>query len=97
MSFQDGAGNELKVGMRIVLTKIDRNMIGTIKMLDEGGANLGLSDKRPKNARMQIIFDVTLVVLPNMTRMENIFRVIDPSSERVVQEALDKNPEPPIQ
>jgi hypothetical protein len=95
---KDALGNEIQQGHWIGLKTGDQFLIGQVVHLNNGGIDLASPNpnKVDKTAGQMIIRIDMPVVFPPETRIGQLFRLVDPNAQAVVEEmANEKKDEQP--
>lgn len=90
---RDGRGNFLAINNEVVFTGISKltHMVGKILSFDPGGMSIvETNDNRPKQtmAKLRIVFDMTIQVPPQSPFITDLFRIVNPESEIILNKAL---------
>jgi hypothetical protein len=95
---RDGRGNFLALGNEVVFTGLSKmsHMVGKVIGFDPGGLSVvETSDNKPKAtmAKLRIVFDMTISVPPQSPFVIDMFRIVNPDLEVVLDKMLDSKPQ----
>lgn len=90
---RDGRGNFLSIGNEVLFTGIRdmKHIIGKVISFDPGGVSIIESnDGKPKQtmSKLRVVFDMIISIPPNAPHVIDIFRIINPDNEVIMDKIL---------